>query len=109
MSYLLLSAVFLALATVMLVIALVSTASRRALVLRWWLPLVVAGVVVMTLTAVFDNVMIGAGLIQYSPARISGLFVGVAPIEDFSYPLAALILLPALWLLLRTERSKDGL
>lgn len=109
MTYLLLSAAFLAAATVVLVIALVSTASRRALVLKWWLPLVVAGAVVMTLTAVFDNVMIGAGLIQYSSARISGLFVGAAPIEDFSYPLAALILLPALWLLLRRGRSSDEL
>lgn len=48
------------------------------------------------LTAVFDNLMIAAGLFTYPEEHLSGLRVGLAPIEDFSYPLAAAFLLPAL-------------
>ena len=55
---------------------------------------------VLLLTAVCDNVMIAAGLFTYEPGLISGLTVGLAPIEDFAYPIAAALLLPALWSLL---------
>ena len=44
--------------------------------------------------------MIGVGLVDYDPARISGIFVGIAPLEDFAYAVAGVILLPALWVLL---------
>ena len=71
------------------------------------LPAALAGVVLMVLTAVFDNVMIGLGIMQYSDDAISGLRIGLAPIEDFAYPLAALILLPSLWLLLEREERAD--
>ena len=33
-------------------------------------------------------------------------FVGLAPIEDFAYPLAGVLLLPALWTALRGRRSR---
>lgn len=59
--------------------------------------LTIAAVIVLALTAVFDNLMIAAGLFAYSDAHISGIRIGAAPIEDFAYPLAAVILLPALW------------
>ena len=63
--------------------------------------------IVLILTAVFDNVMIGIGLVGYAEAKISGQFVGLAPLEDFAYAVAAVILLPSLWVLLgprMTER-----
>ena len=60
----------------------------------------ITAVVLLALTAVFDNVMIAAGLFGYNPDRISGAFIGSAPLEDFAYALAAVLLLPALWLLL---------
>ncbi|MDQ0849381.1 lycopene cyclase domain-containing protein [Arthrobacter sp. B3I9] len=56
--------------------------------------------VVLVLTAVFDNLMIAAGLFTYAPDMISGAMVGLAPLEDFAYPVAAVLLLPALWILL---------
>ncbi len=62
----------------------------------------------LVLTAVFDNVMIAVGLVGYDADRISGAFVGIAPLEDFAYAIAAVVLLPSLWLLLdrpRTARS----
>ncbi|MFJ4174765.1 lycopene cyclase domain-containing protein [Microbacterium sp. NPDC089696] len=61
--------------------------------------------VLFALTAVFDTVMIASGLFHYSPAHLLGVHVGLAPIEDFAYPLAGAVLLPALWMLLRARRS----
>jgi len=58
-------------------------------------------VLLLTLTAIFDNVIIGTGLVAYDDALISGLRIGVAPIEDFAYTVAALVLLPSLWHLLK--------
>ncbi|ASN53627.1 lycopene cyclase domain-containing protein [Sinomonas sp. R1AF57] len=78
-------------------------ARRRTLA---WVPLLIAGVALLALTAVFDNVMIAVGLFSYASAALSGLAVGLAPLEDFAYPLAAAVLLPALWVRLsRAERT----
>ena len=101
MTYLFLSIVFLLIAVVVLVVALATAPDRRVLLRRWWAPVLAAGVAVMVLTAVFDNVMVGAGLMTYSSAHISGAKLGLVPLEDFAYPLAALLLLPALCILLR--------
>ena len=65
-----------------------------------WRPLGLAAVVLLATTAVFDNVMIGIGLVAYNPDLISGAFVGIAPLEDFAYAIAAVVLLPSLWHLL---------
>jgi lycopene cyclase domain-containing protein len=99
-SYSLLSLIFLVIAALVLGAALTRADSRRALINRWWLPVTVGGIVALVLTAVFDNVMIGVGLVAYDRASISGLSIGLAPLEDFAYPLAGLMLLPSLWLLL---------
>ncbi|WP_065570338.1 lycopene cyclase domain-containing protein [Microbacterium oleivorans] len=47
------------------------------------------------LTAVFDNAMIAADLFTYPEEHISGIRIGLAPIEDFAYPLCVAFLLPA--------------
>ncbi|WP_158864740.1 lycopene cyclase domain-containing protein [Leifsonia sp. AG29] len=105
MTYLLIDLVFVVIAAAVLAAALGASRDRRALVRRWRAPWAVSAVVVLVLTAVFDNLMIGAGLMTYSEARISGLRVGLIPLEDFAYPLAGLFLLPGVWLLLRRRRS----
>lgn len=61
---------------------------------------VLAAVVLVVLTAVFDNLMIAAGLVAYPPEHLSGLRIGVAPLEDFAYPVCGAFLLPAVWTLL---------
>lgn len=99
MTYLLLSSVFLTVAVLIAVLAV--ALQRRAdqpMPFSGW-ALAAAAVVLLFLTAVFDNVMIAVGLFYYAEEQISGLSIGLAPLEDFSYPLAALILLPALWVL----------
>jgi small toxic polypeptide LdrA/B/C/D len=66
----------------------------------------VALAALLLLTAVFDTIMIGAGFFTYADAHLLGARIGLAPIEDFAYPLAGVILLPAIWTLLRTRRSR---
>lgn len=61
-------------------------------------------VALWALTAVFDNVMIAAGLFDYGHELLVGAYVGQAPVEDFAYPLGSALLLPALWLLLTSRR-----
>ncbi|MDJ0378116.1 lycopene cyclase domain-containing protein [Cryobacterium sp. PH31-L1] len=100
MTYLLLNAVFLAVAALVAAVAGV----RRLISHRFVLAVAIAVTLTLMLTAVFDNLMIGAGLFSYDPEHISGLFVLLAPIEDFAYPLAAAILLPALWALVGGTR-----
>ena len=108
MTYSGLNAWFLAVVAVVALLAVVRLDRRRAsgttsagLTAGTWL-LGVGGVLVVLLlmTAVFDNIMIGIGLVGYDPALISGAFIGIAPFEDFAYALAAAVLLPSLWVLL---------
>lgn len=94
MTYWALNAVFL---SVVAVIALAAILSRRA---PSWRAVGLAAVPLLILTAVFDNVLVGTGIVGYDPALISGAKVGVAPLEDFAYTIAALVLLPSLWALL---------
>jgi len=93
MTYWALNAVFLG---AVAAIALAAVLTRRAP--RWASVALVLGVV-LVMTAVFDNVMIGVGLVGYSSEKISGAFIGIAPLEDFAYAIAAVILLPSLWTL----------
>lgn len=55
----------------------------------------VAALALCALTAVFDNLMIAAGLFTYPDHLISGVRIGLAPVEDFAYPVAAAFLVPA--------------
>jgi lycopene cyclase domain-containing protein len=94
-----LDAIFLAAVAVVGVIAALRGRRRR------WLAVLITLGVLLLVSAVFDNVMIGVGLVGYDPAKISGVFVGVAPLEDFAYAVAAAVLLPSLWMLL--ERGRE--
>ena len=61
----------------------------------------ISAAVLVALTAVFDNVMIALDLFTYPPEHLSGLRIGLAPLEDFSYPLCAAFAVPAVFTLLR--------
>ena len=117
MTYWVINAVFLGLVAVTAGAALLlrwaRTRSTRASSGRGSLAAVVraAGLstaVLLVMTAVFDNVMIGVGLVGYDEARISGAFVGIAPLEDFAYAVAALVLLPSIWTLLGSRRETEA-
>ena len=93
MTYWTLNAIFLAAVAAVALAAVLSRRSPRSRSIG------LALVVVLALTAVFDNVMIGVGLVGYDVTKISGVFVGVAPLEDFAYAIAVVVLLPSLWTL----------
>ena len=101
MNFLQLNAIFVAVALLVVLLALRRSSNQRTVVLS----VAAALVVMVALTAVFDNVMIASGLFDYAGHALHGLRVGLAPIEDFAYPLAAAMLLPGLWLV-STRRGK---
>ncbi|QNE48162.1 lycopene cyclase domain-containing protein [Glaciihabitans sp. INWT7] len=101
MNYWQLNAIFLAAVAVVGCLAIAK--SRRAMPV---LPILGTLGILLLVTAVFDNVMIGIGLVGYDAAKISGAFIGIAPLEDFAYAVAAAVLLPSLWLLL-PGRSRE--
>ena len=72
-------------------------------ILKWRGLLVWNRSVVMTLciltacTAIFDSLIIAAGIVDYDATKILGMYIGTAPIEDFMYALLAVAIVPALW------------
>jgi lycopene cyclase domain-containing protein len=91
MTYWALNAIFLGVVAVVAVIA-----ARRVR----WAAVGVTAAILLVMTAVFDNLMISVGLVAYNESLISGAFLGVAPLEDFAYAIAAVVGLPSLWVLL---------
>ncbi|MET0295908.1 MAG: lycopene cyclase domain-containing protein [Microbacterium sp.] len=65
----------------------------------------IGAVALVALTAVFDNLMIAAGLFTYPEEHLSGVRIGLAPIEDFSYAVCAAFLVPAVFTLLPRRRE----
>ena len=61
-----------------------------------WLSLAV----LVGLTAVFDNLIVGSGIVAYHRAAILGIFTPIAPIEDYFYAVAAALGAPAIWVLM---------
>jgi lycopene cyclase domain-containing protein len=67
---------------------------------RWlahWSTLCYTLVALLLMTAVFDNFIVGSGIVAYDTALLSGVFIGFAPIEDFAYTLVAAVLIPMTW------------
>lgn len=102
MTYTLLNIVFLA---VVALVAIAAVVARRA---PRWRAVGLAAVLLLALTAIFDNVIIGTGLVAYDDELISGVRIGVAPIEDFAYTVAALVMLPSLWHLLQRPTTTES-
>jgi lycopene cyclase domain-containing protein len=94
MTYWALNAFFLGAVAIIAMAALVSHRAPR------WLAVLIAVGILLVFTAIFDNVLIGLGFVGYNRALISGVFIGRAPLEDFAYTVAAVVLLPSLWTLL---------
>lgn len=90
MTYLLISLPFLA-------VALVLWWLRRHSAPRQFAVTAIVLAVLVGLTVVFDNFMILAGLVGYDEALMSGLYIGVMPVEDLFYAIVAAIAVPALW------------
>ena len=104
MTYVIIGSVLLAVAIIVRLVAEV-VARRRGTPIPL-LPTLVTALVLIVLTAIFDTVMIGVGLVDYAESQIWGPRIGLAPIEDFTYPIALAILFPGVWALVaRREES----
>jgi lycopene cyclase domain-containing protein len=108
-TYWALNALFLLPVAVVLVVAAIvvrrrPTDARRGILGAFGLTLGL----LLVLTALFDNVMIAVGLVGYDEGLISGAFIGIAPLEDFAYAIAAALMLPSLWLLLGARERRAG-
>ena len=88
-------ATYIVLNTVYLVAVLAILKWRGLLV--WNRSVVVTLCILVVCTAVFDSLMITAGLFEYAATKIIGVYIGTAPIEDFMYALLAVAIVPALW------------
>lgn len=58
--------------------------------------LVVTGILLL-LTIIFDSLLVGLGIVHYDAGKITQLYIGNAPIEDFFYSILAVIIIPFLW------------
>ena len=84
MSYLGLNAIFLG------AVILAGLAMRKQLP---WRAIFLATGVLLIATAIFDNLIVGTGIVAYDESLILGIKIGFAPIEDFAYSLAAPLLI----------------
>jgi lycopene cyclase domain-containing protein len=84
-----------------LVAAILALLFRNRLNLR---ALGLASGLTLFMTLVFDNLIIRFGIVGYDESLISGVKLGVAPIEDFSYTLVGLVLIPLTWELLGRKK-----
>ncbi|MEY3855948.1 MAG: hypothetical protein RJA45_418 [Actinomycetota bacterium] len=51
----------------------------------------------LVLTAVFDNLIILSGIVDYDDTKLLGINIVAVPIEDFAYTVVAVLLVPAIW------------
>jgi lycopene cyclase domain-containing protein len=56
-------------------------------------------------TAIFDNAIIGFGLVAYDETKISGIKIGLAPIEDFAYSIAVVLLATSVAALMKKKNA----
>ena len=87
MSYVALTLTFLAVVIAFLVVTIVLVRGRMP-----WSTMGITLLVTLALTAVFDNVIIGVGLVAYDESLISGVKIGIAPIEDFAYTVSVVVI-----------------
>jgi lycopene cyclase domain-containing protein len=105
MSYAALALLFLVVPVVLVVAAAVVVRPDR----RWWTATAAVLGVLLVLTAVFDSLMIAVDLFRFDEDRLLGPHIGKAPVEDFAWPLASTLALPALWVLLGRRSGRRGL
>ena len=79
---------------IVVMLVIVAATIRR---IRWNRPLLITLTILILATAIFDSIIVLTKIVAYNPSHILGLYVGAAPIEDFFYALAVVILVPTIW------------
>ena len=97
-TYLILNLVFLACIIVLFM------AHLKKPTATWWITLAA----LLVLTAIFDSLIIWAGIVGYDADKILGVYVGMAPVEDFFYAILAVIIVPVLWNIFGSKQRKGN-
>jgi lycopene cyclase domain-containing protein len=71
-------------------------------------PVVGGALVLCLLTMVFDTLMIAADLYVFDEAKILGVYLWGAPLEDFAYAIAAALAMPVLWTVLERRSARPA-
>lgn len=80
-----------------IVLAVLLAVLARIGALGWDRSMTLTMVVLLVTTAVFDSLIVSSGIVAYDDSLVTGLKVWEAPIEDFFYAIAAVILVPNVW------------
>lgn len=88
-------ATYLVLNIVFMAVVLIALGALGAL--RWNRTMTWVMVILLVLTAVFDSLIIMAGIVDYDYELLLGLKIGAAPVEDFFYAVLAGVLVPNVW------------
>lgn len=86
-TYIILNSIFIAVVVIVLRL-------RPVRPLKAWLATLV---ILLILTAIFDNALIHYSVVEYDTSKLLGAYIGIAPVEDFFYTLLAALLIPSLW------------
>lgn len=70
-----------------------------------WAVIPITMIPMLALTLIFDNAIIAAGIVSYDTSKISGVLIGLAPIEDFAYTVAAALVIPSVWTFMGRKRK----
>jgi len=60
--------------------------------------------VMCLVTLVFDNVIVGLGIVDYDSSKISGLLLGLVPVEDFAYTVVSVLAVSSIWHMMTREK-----
>ena len=96
MNYLALNVTFMLIAFVTLNLVSRKSPWRAISFTMFWMLLV---------TLVFDNIIIGLEIVGYDKTKISGILLGLAPIEDFAYTVVAVLAVSIIWTKLTKEKK----
>lgn len=89
---------------IVLAVVIAVLAARRALVFDTASKITLA--VLLITTAIFDSLIIASEIVAYDETKLLGLYIWQAPVEDFFYSLAAVIIVPSVWHL-TTRRTHE--
>ena len=54
-------------------------------------------IAVILMTLFFDSIIVSSAIVGYTPSAILGIYVWHAPLEDFAYAIASVLMVGVLW------------
>jgi len=95
MNYLALNCVFMLMAFVILNVVVRKSPWK---LIGWTL------LVMVLVTLVFDNVIVALGIVDYDLNKISGVLLGLVPVEDFAYTIVSVLAVSSIWHLMTRKK-----